>query len=328
MKILILGGTRFLGIHLVGQALNRGHEVSVFTRGKSAVTLPPQVVHLIGDRDGHLETLMNGNWDWVIDTSGYVPRVVRQSAELLQSRVKHYLFVSSISVYKELPTPHMDETAPLAELVDPDNEDISANYGALKAACERVIQDLYLDRALIIRPGLIVGDHDPTDRFTYWVWRTAQGGTILSPGNPEIYTQFIDVKDLAMWMIMMIENGAQGIYNATGGADSVTLGDVLDACLHITRSHAHFKWVPEAFLQAQNVKAWSDIPLWIPTTLETHRGFLRVSCNRAQVAGLTYRPLGATVRDVLAMLENMPKGSTLKAGLSLERESQLLMLMT
>lgn len=324
MDLLILGGTRFLGLHTITQALNAGHRVTTFTRGKSPVVLPAQVTQLTGDRDGGLDALRIGQWDSVIDTSGYVPRIVRQSAELLHGRVGSYQFISSISVYAGLPEPHMDEDAPLEVLSEPDSEEIAKHYGALKVECERVVQEKYGAQALIIRPGLIVGEHDPTDRFSYWPWRVAQGGEVLAPGGPETPTQFIDAKDLAAWMLSMAEKCASGVFNATSPADRYTLGDVLDACLHVSRSAANFRWVSEEFLAAQKVESWSDMPMWLPASLAKHKGFMRASCARAEAAGLTCRPLAATVRDVLAMLASRPAGTPLKAGITREREAALL----
>ncbi len=213
MKLLVLGGTKFLGRHAVDAALAGGHNVTIFTRGQTNPELFPGVERLRGDRDGDLDALRGGSWDGVVDTSGYVPRIVRQSAELLHDRVGRYVFVSSISVYDDFSSPPT-ETSAVAELEDPATEEIEENYGALKAACEGVVEEIYGDRSARVRAGLIVGPHDPTDRFTYWPRRIALGGEVLGPGDPDAPVQFIDARDLAAWLVNLALEGPGGTYNA------------------------------------------------------------------------------------------------------------------
>src|SRR6266542_3549486 len=234
MRILILGGTRFLGRHLVDAALAAGHEVTLFTRGKTDPNAYPQLEHISGDRDpkvdggAGLAQLKGRRWDAAIDTSGYVPRVVRAGAEALADAATHYTFVSSISVYRDFFKSGIDETYPTGTLEDETVEEITGDtYGPLKALCERAAQEVFPGRALIIRPGLIVGPHDSTDRFTYWVQRIARGGEVLAPTGPHLPLQLIDARDLAQWNVRMVETFADGTFNATGPAEPLTLGEVL-----------------------------------------------------------------------------------------------------
>ncbi len=216
MKILVLGGAHFLGRHVVEQARHRDHTVTLFNRGQTAPGLFPDVEELHGDRDGGLDALRGRHWDAVIDTSGYVPRIVRQSAELLASFVSRYLFVSSISVYADFHRTHIDETYPVGQVDDKTTEDVGQFYGPLKALCEQVVEAVYGERAVIVRPGLIVGPYDPTDRFTYWVRQFARGSHVLVPGSPDRPVQLIDGRDLASFMIDLLENRDSGVFNATG----------------------------------------------------------------------------------------------------------------
>src|SRR5882724_819086 len=227
MKLLVLGGTKFLGRHAVEAAVAGGHEVTIFTRGQTNAELFPEVEHLVGNRDGDLDALRGRAFDGVVDTSGYVPRIVRQSAELLRDQVGRYVFVSSISVYDDFSEP-LSESTPVAELADPSTEEIMEHYGALKAACERVVEELYGDRSARVRAGLIVGPYDPTDRFTYWPRRIALGGEVLGPGDPGAPVQFIDARDLAAWLVQLALEGPGGTYNATGPAQLLTFEQLLD----------------------------------------------------------------------------------------------------
>ena len=228
LKILILGGTHFLGIHLTEELINRGHEVTLFNRGTRTVDFPVQ--QLQGDRDGDLEALRGHDWDAVIDTSGHLPRIVKQSAQMLANATHHYVFLSTIGVYKDFKTSNIDEFYPLATLADPTTEEISeTTYGALKALCETQVQQYFPNRSLIVRSGLLIGPYDPTDRFTYWVKRIARGGTILAPAHQQV--QFIDARDLAKWIVSMIERRATGIYNATG--QFCDLEKVLHECQNV-----------------------------------------------------------------------------------------------
>ncbi len=239
MKLLVLGGTVFLGRHIVAEALAHGHEVTLFNRGQHNPDLFPEVEKLRGNRNGNLETLRGRRWDAVIDTCGYIPRLVRASAELLAQSVEHYTFISSISVYADFSAPGLNENAPVGKLQDEAIEEITGEtYGPLKALCEQAMENAMPGRALIIRPGLIVGPHDPTDRFTYWPYRVAQGGEVLAPGHPDRPVQIIDVRDLAKWIMRMVEAGKTGTYNATGPDYTLTIGHLLETCRSVNCTKA------------------------------------------------------------------------------------------
>ena len=327
MKILIIGGTRFLGRHLVESALARGHEVTLFNRGKSNPTLFPQVETILGDREYDLDKLSGRAWDAVIDVAGYVPRVVRLSASKLVGSVSRYVFISSISVYASFSKIGIDESDPVGKIEDELFEEITGeSYGPLKALCEKAVQDIYGERALVIRPGLIVGPNDPTDRFTYWPIRIARGGDVLAPERPDVPVQIIDVRDLADFIIKLIEKEASGIYNATGPDYELTLGALLEACRQISGSDANFKWAPVEFLNQNTVAPWSDMPVWVPDT-EEDAGFSRTDAFKAINAGLTFRPLEETVRDTIEWANTRSVEHEWKAGLKPEREQELLELL-
>jgi 2'-hydroxyisoflavone reductase len=330
-RILILGGTGFLGPQLVEAARARGHTVTLFNRGKTRPQLFPDVEKLHGDRDPKngegLKALEGRGWDAVIDTSGYVPRIVRASAELLAPNVGHYVFISTISVYKELPRPGMDETSPIATVSDPTNEDVRENYGALKALCEQAAEAAFPGRATLIRPGLIVGPDDPTQRFTYWPVRVAQGGEVLAPGNGSDSAQFIDVRDLAEWAILTVENRDVGTFNALGPDKPLTMKGLLEACKKASTSDATFTWADAAFLEKQNVRAWMDMPVWVTPDGEM-AGMSSLSNARAVARGLKFRPTVDTARDTLAWFNGLPPERQVelrkRAGLPPEREREVL----
>jgi 2'-hydroxyisoflavone reductase len=296
MKLLILGGTKFLGRHAVDAALAAGHDVTIFTRGKTNPDLYSEVEHLTGDRDGDLAALEGRTWDGVVDTSGYVPRILRQSAELLRDAVGRYVFVSSISVYADFSKP-LDESAPVAELEDPATEEIMEHYGALKAACETVIDEVYGDRGVNVRAGLIVGPYDPTDRFTYWPRRIAAGGDVLGPGDPDAPVQFVDARDLAAWMVKLALEGPGGTFNATGPAEPLTFADFLDRATAAIGSDARVVWVDEQKVLDAGIEGWSELPLWLPG--DDYAGMAQADTRRARETGLTFRPLEETVVDTL-----------------------------
>jgi 2'-hydroxyisoflavone reductase len=310
-----LGGTKFLGRHTAEQALARGHDVTLFTRGLTNPELFPEATHLTGDRDGGLQALETGEWDAVADMTGYVPRVVRASAELLRERTGRYLFVSSVSAYASFAEP-VSEDSPLAELEDPDTEEVMEHYGELKVACERVVQEVFGGRATIVRPGLIVGPWDPTNRFTYWAARLARGGEILAPGPPERNTQWIDARDLAAWMIDLLERDVGGVFNAVN--DGVPWAELL--------AGGDVAWVPDEFLREHEVGQWMELPLWIPD----EPGIQETDVSRAIAAGLTFRPHAETVRDTAEWdaahgAEVAPTLTGVSgAGLAPERERELL----
>ena len=321
MDLLILGGTRFLGRYLVEAALRDGHGVTLFNRGISDPDLFPEVETIKGDRDGDLSSLRGRRWDAAIDTCGYVPRVVRASAGLLADAVDHYTFVSSISVYTDDVGPGTDEDAPVEELEDPTVEDVTGEtYGGLKALCERAAEEEMPGRVLNVRPGLISGPHDPTDRFTYWPRRVAAGGEVLAPDEPERQVQYIDVRDLAGWMVKMPAEQQTGTYNATGPDYGLQMGKLLEECEAVGGGGAKIVWVSEEFLEENGVEPFTEMPLWVP---REYAGMMEVDCGRAIGAGLTFRPLSETVRDVLRWDGEREKAD-LDAGLKPERERELL----
>ena len=322
MKLLVLGGTVFLGSHIVEAALAHGHEVTIFNRGEHNPELFPNVEKLRGNRDGDLSALQGRQWDAVIDTSGYVPRIVRASTQALAKSVKHYTFISSISVYADLSKPGIDETSPVATLQDESVEDITVSgetYGALKALCEQVVEEVMPGRALIVRPGLIVGPYDVSDRFTYWPYRAAQGGEMLVPGVPNDPQQFIDVRDLAEWIVQMVEGRKTGVYNATGPDYSLSTQQFLDVCKAVTGSDTRFTWVDEAFLAP--ILEEINFQPWVP---DAYRGMRTTNCAKAIANGLTFRPLAETVRDTLAWKASTTTPDTLRSGPKREQEEQLL----
>ena len=332
MKILILGGTRFLGRHLVNSARSRGHIVTLFNRGQTNPNLFLQVDKIRGDREKDLNQLMGDalsgskgqNWDAVIDTCGYFPRIVKMSAEALKDKVENYVFISSISVYSDFKKIGINESDALAtipeEATDKDNPE---TYGARKALCEKAVQDVFGIRSLIIRPGLIVGPHDPTDRFTYWPVRVARGGDVLAPDSPSVLTQIIDARDLAKFIIELIEQNVSGVFNATGPDYELSFGRLLDTCKLIGNSNAKFKWASLDFLNQNNIMPWSDLPAYLPDNGDD-AGFARVDISKAIRAGLTFLSLEETVHDTLEWANSRPADHQWKAGLSAEREKELL----
>lgn len=324
MKLLILGGTRFLGRHVVDSALARGHAVTTFTRGEHDDVLPAGVERLNGDRDGNLAALSGRRWDAVIDTSGYLPRVVRPGVELLAGAAGRYAFISTISVYPDFPAvAGIDEASRVGTLSSPESEDFrGADYGPLKALCEGEVRRAFGEHALIIRPGLIVGPYDPTNRFTYWPHRVSLGGEVLAPGRPDRPVQFIDARDLADWTLRSVETGLTGTYNATGPDRTLTMDELLATAQEMSGSDATFTWVGDEFLTEQGAGPWMEVPLWSPEARAP--GLAAVNCERAFQAGLTFRPLAHTIRDTLAWRATLPEGGEWPAGLRPERERALL----
>lgn len=325
MKILILGGKRFLGIALVEALLQAGHTPVLFNRGLTNPDLFPKVTNLIGNRDGDLDALKRRKWDAVIDTSGFIPRVAQQSAQMLSGKCETYVFISSVSVYQDFRTPDIAETYPLAHLDDRTIEDYSGEaYGPLKALCEYEIQQAFDGRVLVLRPGLIVGPNDPTDRFSYWPWRVSLGGRVLAPSPPSANLQFIDVRDLAAFIINRIEGKSEGVYNVTGPRKPATFGSLLVACREAALSDARFVWVDEPFLVKEGVMPWSDLPLWVPSTDPAFTGFYNINNSKALKDGLTLRPLSQTVSETLAWLKTRPASTKLKVGMDIATETKLL----
>lgn len=339
MNILLLGGTLFLGRHLVEAALAGGHNVTLYHRGQHDLELYPQVERLHGDRWRDLDVLSGRTWDAVIDTSGYIPSNVRATARKLAGSVGQYVFISSISVYADVSVAGIDEDAPVSVLspaqlraveehspassgaaLPPGYEEL---YGGLKALCEQAVEESLPARTLNIRPGLIVGPYDRTDRFTYWVERLARGGEVLAPGRSERPVQFIDVRDLAEWTVRMVEAGRAGVYNATGPERILSMGEVLSACQQVSGSNASITWVDEAFLLTENVQPWSQVPLWVPESDE-YAGFNAIDITRALSTGLTFRSPRETAGATLAWARSLPAERERKAGLTAEDEARLL----
>lgn len=318
MDILVIGGTQFLGRHIVASALAAGHRLTLFNRGRTNPDLFPEVEKLHGDRATDLSALQGRRWDAAIDLCGYVPRVVRASAELLADAVDCYTFISSISVFADFKQPGMDEDAAVGVLADLTVEEITNDtYGPLKALCEQAVEQALPGRSLIIRPGYIVGPNDPTDRFTYWPHRVARGGEVLAPGDPELPVQFIDVRDLAEWIVRMLVARSTGYYNATGPGYRLEMGRFLAECKQLTSSDAHFTWAGEDFLEAHSI----DLPIWGPAS---EPGFATVDCQRAIDSGLIFRPLSETIRATLTWDDSRPDGYALRAGITPEQEVEAL----
>lgn len=324
MKLLVIGGTRFLGRAIVDEALAAGYEVTLFNRGQSNPDLyRDEVETLIGDRDGGLAVLNGRSWDAVIDTCGYFPRLVRDSAEKLKNSVDHYTFISTMSVYNNESQVGQDENAHLGTIEDETVEEITGEtYGPLKVLCEQAVSGVMGEaRALHVRAGLIVGPHDLSDRFTYWPARVARGGEVLAPDLPDKGVQFIDVRDLAAWTVQSTEAKLHGPYNATGPDGRLTMGEFLQTCRDVSGSDAEFTWVSEQFLLENEVGPYMEMPLWVPAE---YAGFNSFNCQKAIAAGLTFRPLAETIQDTLDWQTTRPADHKWRAGLTAEREAELL----
>ena len=331
MRILILGGTGFTGPYQVRYALSRGHKITTFNRGKTHPgELPAEVEQLIGDRNGRLDALKNRQWDVVIDNPTTLPAWVRDAAQVLKGNVDRYVFTSTISVYGEVKT-GVDENAPTENYTgaDPYKETLEAmkaggfkTYGPLKALSEKEAEKWFPGKTLVIRPGLIVGPRDETDRFTYWPVRIDRGGEMLAPGDPNDPVQFIDARDLAEWTIRMAENRETGVYNATGPSKPLGVGGMLDQIKTAEKSNGEFLWVDEDFLTKQNVSPWSDMPVWAGR----ESGIAKTNINRAMSKGLTFRPLADTARDTVTWFKSLPQDrqSKMRAGLTPAREAEVL----
>lgn len=334
LRILILGGTGFIGPHQVAYALARGHKITLFNRGRRPHEWPAAVEELTGDRNtGDLKSLEGREWDVCIDNPTTLPFWVRDAGQVLKGKVKQYIFVSTISAYASNDAP-ADETAPLAVYPDTDPLTETAEsfrakgwlYGPLKAASEKeAVRQFGASAVTIVRPGLISGPGDETDRFTYWPVRLARGGQVLAPGDGNDPAQFIDARDIAEWIVRLAETRTTGAFNATGPAQPTEIGQVLAGISAAVGSDAKLTWVPSAFLEAEKVNPWSDMPVWVPGQGAT-AGFARRDIQRALAAGLTYRPLAITAKDTLAWFSEQPpeRQAKLKAGLTPEREAALL----
>ncbi|MCP4413972.1 MAG: NAD-dependent epimerase/dehydratase family protein [Gammaproteobacteria bacterium] len=330
LKILFLGGTGFLGPHTVNHAIARGHQVTLFNRGRSKEGLFPDLEAIVGNRDPKidkgLDGLMGKQWDCVIDTSGYVPRIVNASSKLLAPHCQHYLFISSISAYADFTKSGMQEDATVGILEDTTVETIDGEtYGPLKAYSEQDAEKNFKGRTTVIRPGLIVGPRDRTDRYTYWPVRIAKGGEVLAPGDGKDYVQYIDVRDLGKFIIQCLEQKAFGIFNATSPMDKETTQDMLGHCKQALSSNAAFTWADTDFLQQNEVLPWGGMPVWVPRKGEIG-GISRIDSSKAEKLGLNSRPRSETVIDTFNWYGQQPaaRRKTLRAGISSEKEIEVL----
>lgn len=335
LNILILGGTGFTGPHQVRYALARGHRLTLLNRGRREVDWPAEVEELSADRNepGAVAAALGGrSWDVCIDNPTTLPFWVRDAGQALQGKVKQYVFISTISTYADNSRPGMDENSALAQY---EGEDALAEtmetyrasqgrlYGPLKVASEKEAEKWFPGMVTVIRPGLIVGPGDQSDRFTYWPVRIDRGGEVLAPGTGEDPTQIIDARDLAEWTIRMVEEGHTGTYNATG--HTRRMAEMLYGIKGSTRSDASFTWVPQEFLAEHEVRGWSDMPVWVPNR-EDNGGWSRVSIQRALDRGLTFRPLSVTTQDTLAWWATLPeeRRASMVSGIKPEREAEVL----
>lgn len=331
-RILILGGTGFTGPYQVQYALSRGHKVTTFNRGKTRPgELPDGVEQLLGDRNGQLDALKDRQWDVVIDNPTKLPAWVRDAGQILKGNTDRYIFISTVSVYSDIPAAGVDENSATEKYDGPDPyketlETMKASgfktYGPLKVLSEQEAEKWFPGKTLVIRPGLIVGPHDETDRFTYWPVRIDRGGEVAAPGKPDDPVQFIDARDLAEWTIRMAELRETGTYNATGPAKALGIGGMLDGIKTALNANATFTWLPDGFLKQQKVEAWSDMPVWAGDQL----GLARTNNQKALSKGLTFRSLSETARDTLAWFKTLPpdRQAKLRAGLTREREAEIL----
>jgi nucleoside-diphosphate-sugar epimerase len=331
LRILILGGTGFIGPHQVRYAVARGHKVTVFNRGRRQADLPKEVEHLQGDRNGQLDSLKGKKWDVVIDNPTTLPKWVRDAGQVLKGNTGQYIFISTISTYDGYPKPGMDETSALLQYKGADAfaepvESARQQYGQLKVLSEKEAETWFPGKTTVIRPGLIVGPGDETDRFSYWPVRIDRGGEVLAPGDGTDPVQVIDVRDLTEWTIRMAEQGDLGIYNATGPRRPMSMAEQLYGIRAVTpgSNDVSFTWVPSDFLAEQKVRGWSDMPTWVPKR-EGNDGWSRVSIERAVAKGLTFRPLAVTARDTIDWFKTLPAERTpMRSGLAPEREKAVL----
>jgi len=322
MKILVLGGTRFLGRHVVQAAIDRGHDVTLFNRGQSDRDCFPQVTTLIGDRTCDIDKLAGDRWDAALDTSGHTPAEVIATADGLSGKVGHYTYVSTASVLAMPLMPGADEMAPVCLLPEgaSRSEVTPETYGAIKAECERIVSTGFDGRSCIVRPGLVVGPEDPSDRFTYWLRRIKFGGDVLVP-RPDQRVQFIDVRDLATFILRSAEDGNEGTFLATGPAEPLTVGEFLSACQRELDCKAFFTCTSDEFLLEHGVEPFEELPLWVPRELE---GFMSLDCSKARSKGLFCRPLAETIADTFQWDMHRPWDVTVNAGFTLDREAELL----
>lgn len=326
LKILILGGTGYIGPHMVREALRRGHEVTLFNRGRRASDLFPDLETRIGDRDGQLDSLQGGQWDAVVDNSGYVPRHVRDSASLLQPAAPYYLFISSISAYANFDV-ELDEDSPLATIEDETVEEITGEtYGALKVLCEKAVSEVYgNDNCAILRPTYICGPGDTTDRFSYWPIRVSRGGEMLLPESPDSPLQIIDVRDLASFVVDCVEQRISGVYNTVTPKGEYTLGKAIADSQAVAGTQVDPIWMDLNFIAEHQLVEKGEIPTWAPSDSGESKWAL-VSGARAAAAGMETRPIRETIRGILDWWPTLPeeRRSKMRAGMSPEREAELI----
>jgi 2'-hydroxyisoflavone reductase len=332
-RLLILGGTGFIGPNMVRYAVERGHEVSIFTRGRSSAQLPEGIEHLIGDRNDDHTALEGRTWDVVLDNNAQDYRWVQKSTELLKDAAEQYIFVSSISAYdleggfgwgakdRILMEPIVDEGYKRISPPEGWGDGDDAGYGLMKTLSEDIAHAAFPERTTVVRPGLIVGPGDRTDRFTYWPVRIDEGGEVLAPGNPMHSNQIIDQRDLTEWIVRLAETGTTGDFNGTGPGYRLTMGEMLEQVGTIATNEFEFTWVTEDFLEAQGVTPWSDLPTWIPGD-----PLMLVTVQAAIDAGLTYRSIPVTARDTLEWDKTRPaeERANRRFGWSREREREVL----
>lgn len=326
MKVLVLGGTGYLGPEIVQGLLDKKHTVTLFNRGKTHAELFPELERLTGDRaKGDLASLEGHTWDAVIDVFASQPKWVKAACEKLAKACKVYTFVSTISVFDDFSKPDIDESGHTFES-DPklDDQDRVTNevYGAMKIRSEEIVRQYFPETATIVRPGLIVGPGDPSDRFTYWPVRIDHGGEVLAPGEGKDAVQFIDVRDLGNFVARLIDEGHAGTYNATGPISELSLTEMLHGCKAATATDVHFTWVDEKWLVSEGVQPFGDLPMWVPGPEMT--GFMRINCKKAKEHGLTFRPLAETARDTIVWAAKRPANYKMQAGWDSKREAEVL----
>ncbi len=339
MKILIIGGTKFLGHHLTKESLSKGHQVTLFNRGVSNPELFPEAVKLRGDREKDLKILENRQWDAVIDTCGYLPNVVKKSAELLTNNVSHYTFISSISVYTQFYSSKTSENSPVCKITEdelfqaakiPTDGGLNPTmydsfYPGLKASCEKTVEELFPGKTFIPRPGLIVGPYDYEGRFEYWCKRISEGGDVLCPDQLDRRKiKFIDCRDLTKWIVSMIESKETGIYNTTGPEENLTLKMFFDECKRVSGGDAKFIEASDEFLIKSRINSWRDFPYWIPMNDENFKGVFDVKNDKAILKGLTFRPISETIKDTISWLASKKYSSETKVGLARTQELKLI----
>lgn len=330
LKILMLGGTGFLGPHTVQFAIDRGHDVTLFNRGRSKENLFPDLEKLIGNRDPEvdagLSALKGRKWDCVIDTSSYVPRIAGASAQLLKDHSEQYLMISTISVYSQFSQLNMDESAAVGTLEDPTVETVDgATYGPLKAYSEQAVTEQFGAGTTILRPGLIVGPRDRTDRYSYWPVRASRGGDMLCPGNGSDLVQYIDVRDLAEFIVHCLEQKTTGIFNTISDSKTETVKDMVDTCIEVSGAETNAVWADTDFLTEQGIRPWADMPVWVPNAGEM-AGLSQIDVRRAFAAGMKIRNRKETALDTLNWFKTLPeeRQKTLRAGIKSEREQEVL----